>query len=255
MTILKWLYSKKVVALAAAGAVALGVGMVATPNEAAAQCTIQDTTGTTTDIDTASDLDNPTGLGSVDGTDTITVNCDNSIDTGQLVDDAVTQDKIADDAVGAGQLANDAVDTDAIQDGAVNSAKVEDNSLTADDLAANSVTASELADNSVDTAAIQDNAVTWDKLSSGVRDRINENEEGVAIALALQNPDLVGKETFGLAVNWGGFEDSNALGIAATGVLGHDIFGAGDRLAIAGGVGVGFDEDTVGGRVGAQLSW
>lgn len=294
MAFLGWFCSKRALALAAAAAVALGVGMVATPNEAAAQCAVvstgPDDPGTVSTFQELRDLATGPAAG-----DSVSVDCDGAIDTDQLVDDAVTQDKIADEAVGADQLADDAVDTaaiqddavnsakvednsltaddlaansvtaseladdavdtDAIQDGAVNSAKVEDNSLTADDLAANSVTASELADNSVDTAAIQDDAVTWDKLSSGVRNRIDENTEGVAVALALQNPDLVGNETFGMAVNWGGFDSSNAIGIAATGVLAHDFLGGGDRLAIAGGVGFGLDKDTVGGRVGAQLTW
>jgi len=77
-------------------------------------------------------------------------------------------------------------------------------------------------------------------------------EEGIAVSLALQNPDLVGTETFGLAVNWGNFEGSNAIGIAAVGVLGNNFLMPGDRLAIAGGVGFGLDENTVGGRVGIQ---
>lgn len=77
-------------------------------------------------------------------------------------------------------------------------------------------------------------------------------EEGIAVSLALQNPDLVGAETFGLAMNWGNFEGSNAIGISAAGVLGNNLVMPGDRLAIAGGIGFGLDEDTVGGRVGIQ---
>jgi hypothetical protein len=294
MAFLGWFCSKRALALAAAAAVALGVGMVATPNEAAAQCAVVSTgpndPGTVSTFQELRDL----AAGPAAG-DSVSVDCDNSIDSDSIVDgtitgtdigaetitganiddgtigvddlgtasvgsdevidNSLTSDDLAANSVTDSELADDAVDTAAIQDGAVNSAKVEDNSLTADDLAANSVTASELADDAVDTAAIQDNAVTWDKLSSGVRNRIDENTEGVAIALALQNPDLVGNETFGLSVNWGGFDSSNAIGIAATGVLAHDFLGGGDRLAIAGGVGFGLDKDTVGGRVGAQLTW
>jgi len=180
---------------------------------------------------------------------------DNAVGTSEVADDSLTADDLGTNSVGSDEIATGAVGADEIADNAVGTSEVADDSLTASDLAANSVTASELADNAVDTAAIQDGAVTWDKLSSGVQDRIDENSEGVAIALALQNPDLVGNESFGISVNWGGFESSSAIGIAAAGVLGRDIFGAGDRLAIAGGVGFGIDEDTVGGRVGAQLSW
>ncbi|RIA47416.1 hypothetical protein [Dichotomicrobium thermohalophilum] len=233
MTIFKWLCSKRAMALAAAGAVALGVGMVATPNEAAAQCAIVNTSDDPdTTVGTFGELRDATT--NPDG-DNVAVDCTDSITSGDIQTDAVTTNEIADgtitsddlgtDSVTANELANNAVDTDAIQDGAVTTDK------------------------------IADDAVTWGKLSPGVRDRVNENQEGVAIALALQNPDLVGNETFGMSVNWGGFESSNALGIAATGVLGHDLFGGGDRLAIAGGVGFGLDKDTVGGRVGAQVTW
>jgi len=265
LVLFKRLYGKRAVALAAAGAVALGVGMAATPNEAAAQCTIQDTTGATTDIDTASELDNPTGLASVDGTDTITVNCDGSIDSDSIVNGSVTGADIGSETITGANIDDGTIGVDDLGTNSVGSDEVIDNSLTSDDLAADSVTDSELADDAVDTAAIQDgavttakiadDAVTWDKLAPGVRNRIDENTEGVAIALALQNPDLVGNESFGLSVNWGGFDNANALGVAATGVLGRDVFGAGDRLSIAGGVGIGMDDDTVGGRVGAQLSW
>jgi hypothetical protein len=251
MALLEWFCSKRAVALAAAAAVALGVGMVATPNEAAAQCAVINDTSDTT-LDTFDDLDSEI---TSNGADDLAVDCTNSITTGDIVDGTITSDDLGTDSVGSDEIATGAVGADEIATGAVGTDEVLDNSLTADDLAANSVTASELADDAVDTAAIQDNAVTWDKLSSGVRNRIDENTEGVAIALALQNPDLVGNETFGLSVNWGGFDSSNAIGIAATGVLAHDFLGGGDRLAIAGGVGFGLDKDTVGGRVGAQLTW
>lgn len=242
-------YVKRGLIMACAGALALGFGAVAAPDEAAAQCALEVDGSDVVDVDGLN-----AALGGT-GTDLVGVNCDDSIDTDQLVDDSVTQDKIADDAVGADQLADDSVDTAAIQDDAVTQAKIADDAVGSAQIQENAVTASELADDSVDTAAIQDGAVTWDKLSSGVQNRIDENTEGVAIALALQNPDLVGRESFGLSVNWGGFDGASAIGIAATGVLGRDVFGAGDRLAIAGGVGFGLDEDTVGGRVGAQLSW
>ncbi len=254
-----WFCSKRALALAAAAAVALGFGMVATPNEAAAQCAL-DVDGT--DV---VDIDGLNSALSGPGTATVDVDCTDAITSSDIVDgtitsddlgtdsvgsdeiatDAVYSDEIAADAVGASELADDAVDTAAIQDGAVTTAKIEDLAVTTE----------KIADGAVTTAKIADDAVTWDKLAPGVRDRIDENSEGVAIALALQNPDLVGNETFGMAVNWGGFDSSNAIGIAATGVLAHDLLGGGDRLAIAGGVGFGLDKDTVGGRVGAQLTW
>jgi len=257
LVLFKRLYGKRAVALAAAGAVALGVGMAATPNEAAAQCAVVNTTDDTT-IDEFDDLDTQTTGDdvAVDCSDSATgLSTGGALDNDDIADGTLTGTEIQDGTIGADDLGTDSVGSDEIATDAVDS----------DEIATDAVGAAELADDAVDTAAIQDgavttakiadDAVTWGKLSSGVRNRIDENTEGVAIALALQNPDLVGNESFGLSVNWGGFDNANALGVAATGVLGRDVFGAGDRLSIAGGVGIGMDDDTVGGRVGAQLSW
>jgi hypothetical protein len=79
---------------------------------------------------------------------------------------------------------------------------------------------------------------------------------GIALATAMQNPDLVGSERIGIAANWGTFEEANALGLSLMGVLGNDFFMENDRVAISGGFGVGFDsgagDDVYGGRVGLQ---
>jgi hypothetical protein len=65
-----------------------------------------------------------------------------------------------------------------------------------------------------------------------------------------------GNERFGIAAHWGTFDDANGLGVALMGVLGRDLFASGDRAAISGGFGVGFEEgrgdDVYGGRVGLQ---
>lgn len=82
--------------------------------------------------------------------------------------------------------------------------------------------------------------------------RIDQNKEGVAIALALDNPDLKGDENFGVMVNWGGFEGTSAVGISAIGTI-HQ--GASSRWALAGGVGFTTDGSSVGGRVGVGLTW
>jgi len=88
---------------------------------------------------------------------------------------------------------------------------------------------------------------------------LNENEAGVALATSMENPDLVGNEKFGLAANWGIFENSNAVSFSAMGVLGHDWVSEGDRWAVSGGFGTGFTDgdgdDVWGGRVGVQWTW
>lgn len=178
-----------------------------------------------------------------------------AVGTDELADGAVTTDKIADGAVTTGKIADSAVTTDKIADGAVTTDKIADDAVTTDKIADGAVTADKLAAGAITTDALAADSVTFDKLAPQVRERIDENTEGVAIALALQNPDLVGHESFGLAVNWGGFEGSSALGVAATGVVGRDIIGVGDRLALSGGVGFGMEEHSIGGRIGAQLTW
>jgi hypothetical protein len=89
--------------------------------------------------------------------------------------------------------------------------------------------------------------------------RLDEAESGIALAMSMEDPDLIGNERFGARVNYGNFEGANALSWTFAGVLGRDVIRAGDRIAIGGGFGVGFEEgrgdDVWGGRVGAQWTW
>ena len=88
---------------------------------------------------------------------------------------------------------------------------------------------------------------------------IDELQSGVALAISMENPDLTGNERFGVAMNYGNFEGASALSWSAMGVLGYDVLSFGDRIAVSGGFGVGFEEDdgddVWGGRVGAQWTW
>lgn len=82
---------------------------------------------------------------------------------------------------------------------------------------------------------------------------IEDNTEGIAIALALENPDLKGSEKFGIAVNGGYYGGEYA--VAGT-VMATLFEGAnGGRLAIAGGAGYGVERENVGARAGFQLTW
>ena len=86
--------------------------------------------------------------------------------------------------------------------------------------------------------------------------RTDEAIAGVALAMSMVNPDLTGNERFGVAANWGAFQDANALGMSLMGVLGNDFVTKGDRVAISGGFGIGLangeGDDVYGGRVGLQ---
>jgi hypothetical protein len=88
-------------------------------------------------------------------------------------------------------------------------------------------------------------------------------QAGIAIALAIEAPSLTERESFGVRVGWGNFEnDANAFGLSAMGVLCRDCFSQGDRIALDGGIGIGTsdfksysDDNVVAGRVGVQWTW
>jgi hypothetical protein len=95
-------------------------------------------------------------------------------------------------------------------------------------------------------------------------DELSKLNGGVAVAMAMTNPDLVGSETFGIAGNVSYWEQNVALGFSAMGVLGRNMFGSGERLAVSGAVGVSVEEESfgrqgnsssIGGRAGGQLTW
>ena len=79
--------------------------------------------------------------------------------------------------------------------------------------------------------------------------------QGVAVALSVADPILPSGDVFGLRINYGNYEGQGAIGFSAIGVLTRDLFGTGTSLAMSGGIGVGFNDRSAGGRVGMQLSW
>lgn len=91
-------------------------------------------------------------------------------------------------------------------------------------------------------------------------------QAGVAIAMAVETPELATGEKFGIRLGWGGFDsfqsDANAVGASAIGVLGRNLFVQGDRLALDAGVGWGWSEfqdydqsGVIAGRAGLQFTW
>lgn len=78
--------------------------------------------------------------------------------------------------------------------------------------------------------------------------RINKTEEGVAVALALKSPYVPENKTFALSGGWGNFEGRNAFGVSGG-------LRAGDMIQLDAGVAVGVEDQAVGGRAGATISW
>lgn len=83
--------------------------------------------------------------------------------------------------------------------------------------------------------------------------RVEELEAAAAISNALEDPDLVEGETFGLRVNWGAAGSQYAIGITGAFMLSDELAGRGTRLTGSGGL--GFADGQVGGRIGLQLVW
>jgi hypothetical protein len=88
----------------------------------------------------------------------------------------------------------------------------------------------------------------------GSRDR--ELTEGIAVSTALAQPILEPGQRFAMTAAWGGFDDANAVGFTAAGVLGRNLLRPGSgTLALFGGVGVGANEGMVAGRAGVSFGW
>jgi trimeric autotransporter adhesin len=116
-----------------------------------------------------------------------------------------------------------------------------------------------------------DNGNVFNQLNS-VGNDVDKARAGVALAIAMEGPDLTGNERFGVSASWGNFDGENAFGMGFIGVLGENWLTTGGRFAVTGGFGVGFtddnnsgfnngfhsgssDDNVWGGRVGGQWTW
>jgi hypothetical protein len=80
-------------------------------------------------------------------------------------------------------------------------------------------------------------------------DKIEDNTEGIALAMAMSGLSLPSNKQFAIGVNFGFYDDKQA--IAAQGALRLD-----DNFTLIGGFGAGLDDsENVGGRVGVQASF
>ena len=85
--------------------------------------------------------------------------------------------------------------------------------------------------------------------------QIGDVREGVAIATAMDTPDLVAGESFGIKFNFAEFEGESAVAFSAAGVLTNNVFGNGGRLTLDAGLGYGTSRGTTAARGGLQLTW
>jgi hypothetical protein len=88
----------------------------------------------------------------------------------------------------------------------------------------------------------------------GARD--NELAEGIATVAALAQPVILPGQRFAMRAGWGGYDDANAIGLSAAGVLAQNLLRPGSgSLVLDGGVGFGTQEGEVAGRAGLSLGW
>jgi hypothetical protein len=85
--------------------------------------------------------------------------------------------------------------------------------------------------------------------------RDDELTEGIAIALALQQPMFQPGQTFAVRVGWGNFDGENAVGATAAGLLVKGAFGPGSTVVLDGGVGTGANYGNVAARGGLTFGW
>jgi hypothetical protein len=87
----------------------------------------------------------------------------------------------------------------------------------------------------------------WQNVGA-LRQGIQRGYEGTAIAIALAGAALPDNKTFAISGNFGTFRGQNAFGAQA-------LVRVNEMLVLNGGIGVGFRQGGVGGRVGAMLAW
>jgi hypothetical protein len=96
------------------------------------------------------------------------------------------------------------------------------------------------------------------KIDAGLRSanrRIDETQEGIAIALALQQPIFAPGQSFAVRAGWGNFEGESAFGLSGAGIIGRDWFGQGTLVALDGGFGFGASTGAMAGKAGFTFGW
>jgi len=105
--------------------------------------------------------------------------------------------------------------------------------------------------NAAQTALLSQHSGQIAALEGNVSKLFKKNDqafEGVAMALAMESPQVDPGKRFGISLNWGNFEGENAIAGAAK--LRFD-----DTWAGTAGVGYGLNQNTLGVRAGVQAQW
>jgi hypothetical protein len=86
--------------------------------------------------------------------------------------------------------------------------------------------------------------------------RDSQLTEGLAAVVALAQPTILPGQRFAMRAGWGGYDDANAIGLSAVGVLAQNVLRPGfGTVALDGGLGFGTSEGEVVGRAGLSFGW
>jgi hypothetical protein len=85
--------------------------------------------------------------------------------------------------------------------------------------------------------------------------RDGELADGIAIALALQQPIFQPGQTVAMRVGYGNFDGAGAFGLTAAGVVSRGAFGSTSSVTLDAGLGVGASTGTVATRAGVSFGW
>jgi trimeric autotransporter adhesin len=99
-------------------------------------------------------------------------------------------------------------------------------------------------------------AYSFSELGLATQDDVSHLNEGIAAVAALAQPILLPGQHFAMRAGWGGYDDANAIGLSAAGVVASNLLSQGrGTLTLDGGVGFGTSEGEVAGRAGASFGW
>jgi len=110
------------------------------------------------------------------------------------------------------------------------------------------VNSSNIASNTSRIGALENTAFGMQEGIDRNASNIRQNSEGVAMAMAMDAPDLQATEKMAVEMNWGTFAGEN--GFAFSGAV-----RVSRHVSLDGGVGMGASGDTMGGRAGLRLGW
>lgn len=107
--------------------------------------------------------------------------------------------------------------------------------------------------------AIVDQQAQIDAINGDIgrlQNRDKELADGIAIALALDQPVFQNGQQFALRVGWGNFDGSDAVGVTGAGVLARGLVGGpSSTVVLDAGVGASTGQNMVAGRAGLTFGW